>query len=71
MQLLSMVLLLSLINIQTETLQFEILRSARNNVSGIKFKKKNQMERSWNMTEVVFVGAHPPIESRCLWTLAK
>ena len=63
-----MVLLLSSINIQTETLQFGILLIAQQEIMlpGLNLRKKNQMDRSWNMTETVFVGG-PPAKDESLF----
>ena len=63
-----MVLLLSSINIQTETLQLGILLIAQQEIMlpGLNLRKKNQMDRSWNMTETAFVGG-PPAKDESLF----
>ena len=63
-----MVVLLSSINIQTETLQFGILLIVQQEIMcpGSNLRKKNQMDRSWNMTETVFVGG-PPAKGKSLF----
>ena len=61
-----MVLLLSSINIQTETLQFGILLIVQQEIMCPGSNLRNQMDISWNMTETVYVGG-PPAEGESLF----